>query len=125
MEEKRTILYVDDEEINLMLFEINFKEKFNVVIADSGSGGLRILEKLPDITIVISDMKMPGMNGIEFIKKAKKLFPNVVYFILTGFEITNEISSALKNKLINDYFKKPFNMREIETSINLSFAKKQ
>ena len=125
MKEKRTILYVDDEEINLMLFEINFKEKFNVIIADSGSGGLRILEKLPDITIVISDMKMPGMNGIEFIKKAKKLYPNVVYFILTGFEITNEISSALKNKLINDYFKKPFNMREIEASINLSFSKKQ
>ena len=125
MKEKRTILYVDDEEINLMLFEINFKEKFNVIIADSGSGGLRILEKLPDITIVISDMKMPGMNGIEFIKKAKKLYPNVVYFILTGFEITNEISSALKNKLINDYFKKPFNMREIEASINLSLSKKQ
>ena len=68
-----------------------------------------------------------GLSGtdVRLVGKAKKLFPNVVYFILTGFEITNEISSALKNKLINDYFKKPFNMREIETSINLSFAKKQ
>lgn len=122
MNKKRTILYVDDEEINLMLFEINFNEKFNVITADSGHEGLKLMEGIPDITIVISDMKMPGMNGIEFIKTAKKKFPNVVYFILTGFEITGEISKALKDKLINDYFKKPFNMREIEASINKSFA---
>ena len=121
MNEKQTILYVDDEEINLVVFEANFNGKFNVITADSGFEGMKILENNPDIPIVISDMKMPGMNGIEFIKTAKKQFPSIVYFILTGFDITDEISSALDDRLINDYFKKPFNSREIENSINTAF----
>ena len=121
MNEKQTILYVDDEAINLVVFEANFIGKFNVITADSGFEGIKILENKPDIPIVISDMKMPGMNGIEFIKTAKKQFPNIVYFILTGFDITDEISSALDDKLINDYFKKPFNGQEIEASINAAF----
>jgi len=121
MNKKQTILYVDDEEINLVVFEANFTEKFNVITADSGFEGLKILENKPDIPIVISDMKMPGMNGIEFIKTAKKQFPDIVYFILTGFDITDEISTALDEKLINAYFKKPFNGREIEDSINSAF----
>ena len=121
MNEKQTILYVDDEEINLVVFEANFNRKFNVITADSGFEGMKVLKNKTDIPIVISDMKMPGMNGIEFIKTAKKQFPNIVYFILTGFDITDEISSALDDKLINDYFKKPFNSREIEDSINTAF----
>ena len=122
MSEKQTILYVDDEEVNLMLFEINFKERFNIISAYSGYQGLKFLEQLENITIVVSDMKMPGMSGIEFIKEAKERFPNIVYFILTGYEITDEISAALKDKLINDYFKKPFDMSEIEASINEAFT---
>ena len=62
-------------------------------------------------------MKMPGMNGIEFIKKAKESFPDIVFFILTGYEITEEITLALEEKLIHKYFKKPFLMKEMETAI--------
>jgi response regulator RpfG family c-di-GMP phosphodiesterase len=112
-----TILYVDDEPINLQIFEINFKKKYNVYTAISGKEGLEILKSYAEILVVISDMKMPEMNGLEFITKAKKKYPNIVFFILTGFDITNEISIALQNKLIDKYFRKPFNMREIEKSI--------
>ncbi len=112
-----TILYVDDEPINLQIFEINFKKKYNVYTAISGEEGLEILKSYAEILVVISDMKMPEMNGLEFITKAKKKYPNIVFFILTGFDITNEISIALQNKLIDKYFRKPFNMREIEKSI--------
>ncbi len=117
MEKKQTILYVDDEEMNLLVFEANFVGKFNIITAKSGFEGIKIIENKPDIPIVISDMKMPEMNGIEFIKTANKQFPNIVYFILTGFEMTDEISLAIDDKLINDYFKKPFNRQKIETSI--------
>jgi len=111
------LLYVDDEEINLELFSIVFKAKFEVLTAKSGKEGLSILEDNQDVSVVISDMKMPGLNGIEFIKIAKDKYMNIVYFILTGFEITDEISNALSSKLINKYFKKPFNSKEIENSI--------
>ncbi len=117
MDEKITILYVDDEPLNLKLFEINLKKKFNILTAESGAEGLEQLKTNPQIAVVISDMKMPGMNGVEFIRLAKKDFPHIRFFILTGFDITEEIADALNERLIHKYFRKPFNMKEIEDSI--------
>lgn len=117
MKKKINILYVDDEQINLQLFSMLFEKKFNILTALSGNEGLNILETKNDFSIVISDMKMPGMNGIEFIKKAREKYNNIRYFILTGFEITKEISEALKQKIICSYFKKPFIPNDIEKKI--------
>ena len=117
MNNKISILYVDDEPLNLMLFSINFGNKFNVITAESGSDGLTKLKSGREILIVISDMKMPEMNGIEFIKRAKQEFPSIEFYILTGFDITEEIADALDNKLILKYFRKPFNAKDIEITI--------
>ncbi len=117
MSGRATLLYVDDEPINLQLFALYFRRKYDVKTAESGYAGLNILNKEPTISVVMSDMKMPGMSGIEFIKEAKSTFPSVYYFILTGYDITNEIALALKDKLIIKYFRKPFNVKEIESSI--------
>mgnify|MGYP002795061317 FL=1 len=117
MSNKYKILYVDDEEINLELFAINFKDSYEVLTAHDGYGGLEVLESNVDISIVISDMKMPGMNGIEFIKKARQKYPYKKYYILTGFEITNEIKEALSNGLILEYFSKPFEIEKMHRII--------
>lgn len=111
------LLYVDDEQINLMLFQNIFKKKYTVIIAESGFKGLEILQKEKEIKVIISDMKMPGMNGLEFIQKAKEKFPNILFFILTGYDITPEIQKSLENGLISKYFQKPFNMKEIDETI--------
>ncbi len=115
------ILYVDDEMINLQLFEINLSKRYQVYTAISGSAGLDILENNLGIRCVISDMKMPHMNGLEFIKKAKEKYPHLTFIILTGFEISNEIQEALDSKLIIEYLKKPFNMNKIHTTISKVF----
>lgn len=120
METTISILYVDDEPLNLKLFSINFKKKYNVLTALSGEEGLLLLSKNDQIKVVVSDMKMPKMDGIEFISQAKKDYPNIVFFILTGYDITPEISQALKNNLINRYFSKPLNIEEIDKSIHLA-----
>lgn len=117
MEKKIKILYVDDEPVNLMLFEINFGKKYTVLTAESGFSGLDIIAQNPELFIIVSDMKMPNMNGIEFIKKAKEKYPNKKFYILTGYEITNEIQNALKSGLILKYFSKPFNIKEIDSEI--------
>lgn len=117
MSDKYSILCVDDEPINLMLLERNFISKFNVFTAGSGFDGLNILKSNPDIAIVLSDMKMPGMNGLEFINIAKKQFPAIIYIILTGFDITEEITKAINEKVIHKYFQKPYNIKEIESAI--------
>jgi len=61
---------------------------------------------------------MPGMNGVEFIRIAKKEYPEIVFYILTGFDITKEISEALNDNVIRQYFRKPINVKEIERAIN-------
>ncbi|MFN8257285.1 MAG: response regulator [Bacteroidales bacterium] len=117
MSEPLSILYVDDEKLNLELFRINFRKNYKVYTASSGFEGLEKLNECNDINVVISDMKMPGMNGVEFIRKAKASYDKAVYFILTGFDLTDEISDAIKDNLVCKYFRKPFNLREIEVSI--------
>ena len=122
MENKITLLYVDDEILNLTLFKHNFKKNYNVLTAESGEDGLKILKENQDISVVISDMKMPGINGVEFVRKAKNNFPDISYYILTGFDINDEIANALNEKIIEKYFRKPFNKKEIEDSIKLIFS---
>ncbi len=117
MTDKPTILYVDDEPVNLQIFELNFRNRFHVLTAESGLKGLEILKIRHDIKAVVSDMRMPGMNGIEFIRTAKKHYPHITFFILTGFEITDEIRMAMKEGLVIQYFKKPCNLPEMEESI--------
>jgi response regulator RpfG family c-di-GMP phosphodiesterase len=117
MNETLTLLYVDDEPINLRLFILNFKKRYTVITAESGFEGLDKLKAHPETSVVISDMKMPRMNGLDFIRKAKVAYPHISFFILTGFDISDEISNALHEGLIHKYFRKPFNMREIESAI--------
>lgn len=117
MSKKVTILYVDDEPTNLLLFEINFSRNYNVLSAESGIEGLKKLEGNEDIIIVISDMNMPGMNGVEFIQKAKESHEHVAYFILSGYDLTHDIKNALDTKLIHEYFSKPFNKDKIDKAI--------
>jgi response regulator RpfG family c-di-GMP phosphodiesterase len=117
MIERTPILYVDDEPINLKLFRLAFEKKFQIETAESGTDGLKKLDQHPGISVVISDMKMPGMNGIEFIKKAKSSYPDHSYFILTAYDINSEISVAIDEGLIKRYFRKPFNFLEIESAI--------
>ncbi|MDP4276964.1 MAG: response regulator [Bacteroidota bacterium] len=116
--EKRKILYVDDEKINLLLFEANLEKKYTVLTAEDGISALEILSENKDIEIVISDMRMPNMNGIEFIQCATELYPTISYYILTGYDITDEIQKALNKGLIRRYFSKPFRINEIISEID-------
>ena len=118
---KHTILYVDDESINLELFNLNLRKFYNIYIADSPLKALEILKRHKEIDIVISDMRMPEMDGLTFIKEAKKEFPNIYYFILTGYDIDEEISQALNDNLIQKYFMKPFDIEDIIVSLNEFF----
>jgi CheY-like chemotaxis protein len=67
----KKILYVDDEHINLELFKINFRNDYQVLTADSAQKGLELISS-DAVNVVISDLKMPGMNGIEFIERIKQ-----------------------------------------------------
>ena len=63
---------MDDEVINLELLQLTFMNELEVMTAASAREGLQILDRNPDIQIVISDLKMPVMNGLDFIKEIKQ-----------------------------------------------------
>ena len=113
-----TILYVDDEEPNLFLFQAVFEKKYNVLTAISGEVGLEILKEAnTQIIVVVSDMSMPEMNGLEFIRKAREQFKNIAYFILTGYGWNREIEEALQQNIVKRFFTKPFKTEEIQMAI--------
>ena len=80
-----SILYVDDETINLELLQLTFMNDFQVITASSAQEGLDLLEKHPGIHVVVSDLKMPVMNGLDFIKIVKQQYPSKVCMLLTGY----------------------------------------
>ena len=114
------VLYIDDEEVNLFIFEASFKEKFNIITAGNGPDGLELLGANPKIDVVISDMKMPIMDGVEFISIAKKQYPDKKYFILTAFDNHPDVLRAEQDGLIHKFFTKPFEINEIHNFLNMA-----
>lgn len=91
--------------------------------------GLQILMDNPRISLVISDLQMPEMNGIEFIKTAKEKYPDKEYFLISSALINTEIQQALESKLISGFIQKPIRKGDLEKRIrftsldNLDFSK--
>ena len=109
------ILYVDDEETNLLLFRLAFENGREVLLANSAYEGLiKLSENKHRIVAVLSDMHMPEMNGVQFINEARKEVSEIPYYILSGYAYNEEIDIALKEKRITKFFTKPFNKSEIE-----------
>jgi len=119
---KKSVLYVDDEPMNLLLFRKLIGTKYEVITAISGIEALETLHKKTNIKLVFSDLKMPEMNGVEFISEAKKTFDDKEYYIISGYELNNDIKKAIETGLINDYLKKPFNLDIIFKTIEKAFV---
>ncbi|MFZ9980443.1 MAG: response regulator [Cyclobacteriaceae bacterium] len=102
------VLYVDDEQINTFIFERMLNDYFGVITVNTGEAGLEVLRKEPGtIHAVVSDMRMPGMDGLTFIKKAKEEFPALPFFLMTAFADQSEIAEAIEKKLITGCLQKP------------------
>ncbi|MEJ7766702.1 MAG: response regulator [Chitinophagaceae bacterium] len=118
IENKINILYVDDEEHNLMSFKATFRLKHNVVIALSGGEALKIMEKKV-FQIIITDQRMPQMTGIEFLERVLHLYPDPVRILLTGYSDMNAVIDAVNKGKIYHYLAKPW----IEDEINLTIKR--
>ena len=76
-EEKETILFVDDEEnILRSLRRLFHREGYHILLAKSGRKGLELLQEHP-VDLVVSDVRMPEMNGVEFLNRVRKTHPEV------------------------------------------------
>ncbi|WP_209329127.1 response regulator [Lunatimonas salinarum] len=117
MNATRKVLCVDDEPINLLILKKILGTEYLVYTAENALLGLEILNQEPDLKFVITDMRMPGMDGLEFIGEASKRFKDKRFFMLSGFEIDEKIQAALDSGLISQYFMKPANFDEIHRAL--------
>jgi len=118
MQSLGVVLYVDDEPINLKLFKIMFRGVYQIVTAESGAQALELLNTDKSVNVVITDMKMPGMNGLDFVKLARGIRSEIPYFLLSGYGLTPEIENALDDDLIDGYFQKPLKKSKIEDKLS-------
>ena len=114
----KKVLYIDDELINLQLFEIHFEDAYQVRTTSDPLEGLRIINEEPDIAAVVSDYKMPKMDGIELIKKAVELHPNMIFFVISGFDLNKEIKDLIDSGTVKEYFRKPFDLEIMEERLD-------
>ena len=109
------ILVIDDEIGPRESLRMLLKPSYQVHTAENVEAGLRILrEKNPDV--VISDIRMPGTNGIDGLRKIRELDPHVAVIMLTGFGALDTAKEALRLGA-NDYISKPFDAREMREVI--------
>ncbi len=114
---RHTVLCVDDE-VNILqtLKRLLRKENYELLTASSGREGLEILSK-NDVHLVISDQRMPEMNGTEFLAEIKERYPDVIRIILTGYTEVDAITESINRGHIYKFFLKPWNDDNLKLEI--------
>ncbi|MBN8669845.1 MAG: response regulator [Chitinophagales bacterium] len=119
-ENKINILYVDDEQNNLVSFKATFRIKYNVHTAISGEEAIKILRANP-IDIIITDQRMPNMTGVEFLESILEEYPDPMRVLLTGYADLNAVIDAVNKGKIFHYLTKPWNEEELDMTIKRAF----
>lgn len=119
-ETKITILYVDDEENNLISFKANFRIKYNVLIALSGDEAMKIIQN-KHVDIIITDQRMPNMTGVEFLEKVLEKNPDPMRILLTGYADMGAVVDAVNKGKIFHYLSKPWNEEELDMTIKRAY----
>ncbi len=118
MEEDVKLLCVDDEKNVLKaLRRIFMDDDYDINTAESGEEGLGILEENQDTQIVISDYRMPGMNGVEFLKHVRERWPETIRIVLSGYADTASVVAAINEGHIYKFVPKPWDDEEIRSVV--------
>lgn len=113
----RTILFVDDENNILSSLKRLFRPKgYKIFVASSGAEGLGILES-QKVDVVVSDMRMPEMDGAQFLEQVSKKWPNTIRILLTGYADINATIDSINKGNIYRYISKPWQDNDITLTI--------
>jgi two-component system response regulator AtoC/two-component system response regulator HupR/HoxA len=106
------VLVVDDEEDNLDAFRFTFRKSFSLHYALGGEQGIALLER-HDPAVIVADQRMPGLSGIEFLKRAKERRPDAAGVLLTAYADLPVLIDAVNSGAVDRYVQKPWNSREL------------
>jgi len=110
--ENRTVLFVDDEEKILRSLKRGLlDEPYNTLFASSGKEALEIL-KQKEVHIIVTDMRMPEMSGLELLKTVKQEYPHIVRMVLSGYTQVTTLLTAINKGKIFKFITKPWQLEE-------------
>jgi putative two-component system response regulator len=110
------ILVVDDEPANLRILERLFRHDFEIVSAASGIEALELL-RLHNVALILSDQRMPGMTGVEFLKRASEMRPHTVRLLLTGYTDVGALFEAINSGVVYKYVAKPWTNEDLRQTV--------
>jgi DNA-binding NtrC family response regulator len=107
-----SVLVVDDELlIRDLLYDFFSSQGWSISVAESGVKALEILRG-KDIDVVLADIKMPEMDGLELTAELRREYPKIPVVLMTGYPSVDTAISALRSRVI-DYVVKPFNINQL------------
>lgn len=111
---RHTILAIDDEQNNLSLINRTLRSDYDILLASSGEEALGIIEEHgSEISLIVSDQKMPIMEGTEFFKRISGEYPNIVKILLTGHSNVDILVDAINECHLFQYILKPFEPEQL------------
>ncbi len=119
--EKPTVLYVDDEEDNLIVFKSAFRRDFNVLTTTSHTEALEIIAR-EEVPVIISDQRMPACTGVELFRQLPEEL-GIVRIILTGYSDVEVIIRAINESNIFRYLTKPWDQDEMKHTLDMGMEK--
>lgn len=119
-----TLLLVDDESnILSALKRLLRRDGYTLLTADSGESGLALLGEQA-VDVILSDQRMPGMSGVEFLRKARELRPDTVRMVLSGYTELQSITDAINEGAIFKFLTKPWDDEQLRANIAEAFRLK-
>lgn len=115
------VLYLDDEENNLISFRAAFRRNYDILTAINAEEGINILHR-EQIPVIITDQRMPGITGVEFLEKIIPEYPDTVRMILTGFSDIEAVIRAINTGRVFRYITKPWDENELKMTIDNAFV---
>jgi len=111
------LMVVDDEPDNLDLLYRTFRRDFRVFTANGAMSALQLLDTEGEMAVIISDQRMPLMNGTEFLSKTVNRFPDTIRILLTGFTDVEDLVDAINSGKVFKYITKPWNPENLKAVV--------
>lgn len=106
------VLYVDDERPNRIVFEASLKSEFRIKSVPDAKTALEFLQG-EDVAVLVTDIRMPEMDGLELLRQVKEKHPRTVRMVITAFSDIDPILTAINEGLVARYIIKPFDRDEV------------
>lgn len=120
--EKFKILFIDDEPASLTAFKSVFRDYYDIRLASSAEEGYQIMQREP-IDIVISDQRMPGMSGVDFLHRIRVEYPDTVRMLITGYSDIDAVVQSINGSMISYYFSKPYDEYDMRVILDNTIEK--